>query len=95
MTASPPLIPISSCCDLPVQDVLRLVWVDIESYVIHFVSENLFAHVDVYAVKLAQRCERLSCVMHHVAGAKRIINGCKHPSTMLHSATRYGCPRIS
>ena len=64
--------------DLPVQDVLRLVCVDIESYVIHLVSENLLAHVDVYAVKLAQRCERLSRVMHRVTGAKRIINGCKH-----------------
>ena len=66
--------------DLPVQDVLRLVCVDIESYVIHLVSENLLAHVDVYAVKLAQGCERLSRVMHRVAGAKRIIHGCKHPA---------------
>lgn len=64
--------------DLPVQDVLRLVCVDIESYVIHLVSENLLAHVDVYAVKLAKGSEGLSCVMHRVAGAQRIINGCKH-----------------
>ena len=57
--------------DLPVQDVLRLVCVDIESYVIHLVSENLLAHVDVCAVKLAKGSEGLSCVMHRVAGAQR------------------------
>ena len=48
-----PLFLYPHAVDFPVQDVLRLVWVDIESYVIHLVSENLLAHVDVYAVKLA------------------------------------------
>lgn len=78
MTASPPWSLYPHAVDLPVQDVLRLVGVDIECYVIHLVSENLLAHVDVYAVKLAKGSEGLSCVMHRVAGAQRIINGCKH-----------------
>ena len=75
-----PLLLYPHAVDLPVQDVLRLVCVDIEGYVIHLVPEDLLAHVDVYTVKLAQGCKRLSCVMHRVAGAKLIIYGCKHPA---------------